>query len=286
VIVVDSAPGDDLTQQMIERRNADPAVDPLWQIEYVRAERPGLAVAHNAALPVLQTDVVAFTDDDVIVDEFWLQELIAGFDADDDVACVTGGIMPAEIATWPQDWVETTSGYNKGFERRIFDLGPNRPDDPLFPFTAGSMGSGANMAFEVDWLRTTNGFKPELGTGTIAMGGDDLRAFYDVVDSGKQLVYCPSAIIFHHHHRSPEAVERQCYGYGAGLTAFLTSVVVDDPRTLWAMLTRAPRAIRHASDTTAPSGGDTFPGQANRTRRQRAGMLAGSLLYLRSRKHA
>lgn len=282
VIVVDSAPKDEEAEAMVARWNSHNDM----RIDYVRSERPGLAVAHNAALPLLRTDVVAFTDDDVIVDRYWLQELLENFESMPRVACVTGGIMPAELVTWPQEWVETTSGFNKGFERRVFDLDTNRPDDPLFPFTAGTMGSGANMAFDITWLRDSGGFDPALGAGTVAMGGDDLRAFYEVVHSGKQLVYEPGAIVFHHHHREPEAISRQCYGYGAGLAAYLTSVALDDPRSVWAMVTRAPQAIRHAAGIAAASGDDTFPGQTSRARRQRAGMLAGSLRYLRSRKHA
>lgn len=281
VIVADSAPADELTAEMIAEWNGSQDLS----IGYVRADRPGLAVAHNAALPLVHSDVVAFTDDDVIVDRHWLGELVGAFDRAPDVACVTGAIMPAEIETWPQEWVESTTGFNKGHEPRIFDLETNRPDDPLFPFTAGSMGSGANMAFDTAWLKADGGFDEALGTGTVALGGDDLRSFYDVVTSGHQLVYAPSAMIFHHHHRTDDAIARQCYGYGAGLSAFLTSVVVDDPAAVLGMVKRAPGAIRHAVATTAPDGGDTFPGQAQRTRRQRAGMVAGVVRYLRSRKH-
>jgi hypothetical protein len=56
-------------------------------------------------------------------------------------------IQPFELETQVQLWVEGWAGFNKGSQRRVFDLAGNRPDDPLFPFAAGKFGSGANMAF-------------------------------------------------------------------------------------------------------------------------------------------
>ena len=50
--------------------------------------------------------------------------------------------------------------------------GPGRlpSADPLFPFTAGRLGSGANMSFDRDILRKLGGFDPAIGTGTVARG--------------------------------------------------------------------------------------------------------------------
>ena len=285
IIVVDNAPSDAKTRAMIEDWNATSKAAHCPTIEYVLCARPGLATAHNAALPEVRCEVVAFTDDDVLVDRHWLEQLCAGFDADDTVVCVTGGIMPAELETWAQDWVESSSRFNKGFAPQLFSSS-RPPADPLFPFTAGSMGSGANMAFRTDWLVARGGFNEALGAGTIAMGGDDLRAFYDVINDDKAVYFTPHAVVFHHHHRTPEAIERQSYGYGSGLTAFATSVVHDDPAALFAMVRRAPRAFAHLRSLGASSDATRFPRDRERTRRHRRGLLAGPVRYARGRRQA
>src|SRR6185312_6444167 len=110
-----------------------------------------------------------------------------------------GRIVPYELVTRAHAWMEGYAGYDKGTSRRVFDLGEHRPEDPLFPFTAGSLGSGANMAFDTSVLRAMGGFDPALGAGTRARGGDDLAAFFEVLQRGHRLVYEPAALVRHRH---------------------------------------------------------------------------------------
>ncbi|MEL7209307.1 MAG: glycosyltransferase family A protein, partial [Actinomycetota bacterium] len=158
VVVVDNAPADRRAQAVVESfaSRGEP-------IAYVLEPRPGLATAHNAALPDVTGEVVAFTDDDVVADRDWLGAIGAAFDVVDDVGCVTGMILPAELETPSQAWIEAGFSFNKGLERRVFDLTEHRPDDRLFPYTAGSFGSGANMAFRADVLDEIGGFDESLG---------------------------------------------------------------------------------------------------------------------------
>ncbi len=281
VVVVDNAPTTTRTAELVAELSA---TDP--RLRYVREDRPGLARAHNAALPHVLTPVVAFTDDDVLVDARWLARLVDAF-ADDEVACVTGMIAPRELDTLPQQWVEGNATYDKGLRRRVFDKGPNRPADPLFPYTAGVFGSGANMAFRTDYLRRRRGFDAALGTGTVAMGGDDLAAFYDVVSDGHRLVYEPGAIVLHQHYRDYAALRRQTYGYGAGLGAHLTRCLIDDPRFAFALVLSAATALRRVRTIVRPSVvGDLPAYPADLSRQQLRGLMSGPGRYLRSRRHA
>ena len=155
----------------------------------------GLACAHNRGLVDVRTPIVAFTDDDVLADPGWLRNLVSAFGDDPSIGCVTGLIFPVELETQAQEWLEGYAGYAKGLVRTAFDLHEHRPDDALFPWTAGTLGSGANMAFRTDLLRQLGGFDAALGAGSMAMGGDDLAAFFDVVASGSTLVYEPAAVV-------------------------------------------------------------------------------------------
>ncbi len=278
IIVVDNASVGRETQELVHALAASDS-----RIKYVREDRPGLARAHNCGLEHVTMPFVAFTDDDVVVDPAWLDQLAAGFARDPRVGCVTGMIFPLELETAAQDWLEQYAGFNKGFEPRIFDP-VQRSTDPLFPYTAGTFGSGANMAFRTDVLRAMRGFEPALGAGTEAKGGDDLAAFFDVLAAGHPIAYEPGAIVYHQHHRTFEALERQTFGYGAGLTAYLTKTIVDEPGRMLDMLAKVPRAAHHALSPRSTKNerlpGDTPP---ILVRRERLGMLAGPALYFLSR---
>jgi GT2 family glycosyltransferase len=281
IVVVDNCSTGPETMALVGRLGRH---DP--RIVGVREERPGLARAHNRGLELVTTPLVAFTDDDVVADPAWLGALVDAFARETDAGCVTGMIFPLELETAAQGWLESYAGFNKGFSVEVFDRS-SRATEPLFPYAAGSFGSGANMAFRTDVLRRIRGFDPALGAGTTARGGDDLAAFFDVIAAGWSVVYEPRAIVLHQHHRTFAALERQTYGYGVGLTAYLTKTVLDDPARALDMLARFPRAVRHALDPQSAKNArlpvDTPRGLVWRERR---GMAEGPVRYLRSRWEA
>jgi glycosyltransferase involved in cell wall biosynthesis len=278
IVVVDNDPTTSDTAELVSARGAA-----TGRIRYLRENRRGLGAAHNRGLAAASGSIVAFTDDDVAVDRHWLSELAAPFVADPGVAGATGLIMPAELETPAQLMLEVHGRFSKGFEARLYDLGPNRPDDVLFPFDTGKLGSGANMAFDTAWLRGIGGFDAATGVGTPARGGDDLLALLQVVTSGRTLAYRPGALVRHYHHRDPAAVRRQVYDYGVGLGAYLTSAVVHEPRTLFSMMRRAPAGLAYFSGRGGRSGirPDSWPRRL--TRLERRGLLYGPLAYAISR---
>ena len=71
------------------------------------------------------------TDDDVVVDPEWLAAIAEAGTSAPGIQCVTGLILPAEIATPAQELLEQFGGYARGFRRRWVDLGEHRPADPL-----------------------------------------------------------------------------------------------------------------------------------------------------------
>jgi GT2 family glycosyltransferase len=282
VLVVDSASVGDGPRQAVRER-ADRSPVPL---RLVRSDRPGLAVAHNRGLDEARGEIVAITDDDVLADPAWLERLAAGFETGDDVACVTGLILPVELESPSQIWLDGYWGLGKGFERRVFDGRPD-PLRPLHPYTAGAFGSGANMAFRTEALRALGGFDPALGAGSAALGGDDLAAFFDVLAAGHRLVYEPAAIVRHRHRPDYDSLRRQAYGYGVGLTAYLARTVADDPRRLLGLVARVPRGLAHVLGPDSPKGaGRTAGFPRELTLRERRGMASGPLHYMRSRREA
>jgi O-antigen biosynthesis protein len=279
VIVVDNAPGSDETAALMQTQYGH--VD---RVRYVQEPFPGLAVAHNRGVQEVSAPIVAFTDDDVLVHPQWLAHIVQSFDAADNVGCVTGMIWPAELETPAQGWIEQYGGFSKGFDRQLFDLHANRPAEPLFPYTAGRFGSGANMAFKTAVLHEIGGFDPALGAGSGGVGGDDLDAFFRVIAAGYTLVYEPAALVHHWHRREYAALQRTAYGYGVGLTAYLTSCVVNKPRRLLDFALRLPAGLAYALSPKSPKNNkkdENYPHEL--TQLERKGMLVGPVAYLRSR---
>lgn len=276
LLVVDNLPQSSETADLIERQFGD-------GVRYLREDAPGSASARNRGLAEARGQIVAFLDDDAIVDRYWLVELAKGFSLAANVGCVTELILPLELETPAQLWFEEYGGASKGFERRIFDLHEHRPDDPLFPFRAGRFGSGGSMAFERAALRRLGGFDPALGNGTPALGGVDLEMFLRTIVEGYTLVYEPAAIVRHSHLRDAAALRERVYAYGVGLTALLVRSLVAKPSLIPAFLRALPAGLAFGLGSSSAKHAAKSPSYPRELRRAEiAGMARGPFAYWRS----
>jgi GT2 family glycosyltransferase len=228
-------------------------------------------------------EILAFTDDDVAVDPYWLIELVRGFSLADNVACVTGLVLPLELETPAQLWFEEFGGFSKGFTQRVFDLAENHPKTPLYPYTSGRFGTGANMAFTAAFLDGVGGFDPALGTGSPAQNGEDLAVFFQVITRDYKLVYSPAALLYHLHRRDYRGLHQQIYSYGVGLTAYLTKSLLDNPRLLFDFITKVPYGLYFTLGARSPKNrkkSRAYP--RDLTMVELKGILYGPFAYLRS----
>jgi len=278
IVVVDNAPDNDATKHMLSEKYAK-----FECVSYVLEPQPGLANAHNRGLVDLDAQIVAFTDDDVIADPNWLTKLTRPFLEDNGVGCVTGGIVPAELETRAQVWTEKHGAFLKSIKPVVFDLAEHRPENRLFPYAAGMMGSGANMAFSAAALAKIGGFEGALGAGTMARGGDDLAAFASTVLAGYRVSYVPDALVWHFHRRSEQGMKNQAFNYGVGLGAYLTNCVVNNPKSLIKLFSELPAAASHmlgknsSKNSRLPA---DYPAQFIWS--ERLGVFAGIPFYFKS----
>lgn len=278
IVVVDNAPSSSETETLIAE-----AYEKTGKVTYVREDIPGLGRAHNSGFAAASGEVIAFTDDDVLVDSAWVASIAANFASSDRIGCVTGLILPAELQTRAQLWTERHGGFGKGLHRKVYDAGQSPAENPLFPYTAGAFGSGANMAFRRETLVKMGGFDNALGAGTLAKGGDDLAAFVAAIQAGYQLVYEPGAMVWHFHRRQEGGMRRQAFGYGFGLGAYLTKQIVDDPERLIFFVRKFPAAVRHIASPKSDKMArlpDDYPRWFVWS--ERLGILMGAPGYLRS----
>ena len=253
------------------------------KVRVVTEDVPGISAARNRGVRAATGEVVAFTDDDVVVDSRWLRALGGRLAHDPSVDAVGGLVLPAELATPAQLWFEEFfGGFSQSFEFARYSA-TSHPDDPLYPYAPGRFGAGCNMAFRVSTLERLGGFRPALGTGTPARGGEDLAAFFDVIGSGGIVAFEPSALVRHFHRRTAVDFENQVRGYGVGLAAFYCAEIASDPRHLLRMVRRLPAALawyaRPRAEVSA-TGETSFPPGLRRV--QVRGMLEGPFAYLRS----
>jgi hypothetical protein len=153
----------------------------------------------------------------------------------------------------------------------------------MFPYNGGRFGAGCNMAFRKSTINRIGGFDVAIGGGTLARGGEDLGIAITLVSSGGTFAYEPAALVRHTHRRTEEQFFSQVFNYGVGLTAMFTSLVVHDPRHLWAMVRRVPIGIRYlfrSPEGRSPSVAPSYPKKT--LRYQILGMAYGPFAYARS----
>jgi O-antigen biosynthesis protein len=214
VLVVDNAPATEATKILVESQYPT--------VRYVREPRPGLDWARNRAILAAKGEIIAFTDDDVVVDRLWVKAIAQAFVADPEVMAVTGLVVPYELETTAQTLFEDYGGFGRGFARQRYQCADDRRLPP-YVLGAGQFGTGANMAYRRAVFAEIGYFDPALDVGTPTNGCGDLEMFIRILRSGYALIYEPAAMI-RHRHRREYAKLRQQIGYNGSLYALWQSI--------------------------------------------------------------
>lgn len=211
IIVVDNAPATDATERLVKDR--------FPQFRYVREDTPGLDHARNRAIVESRGEIVAYTDDDVMVDPGWTEALARVFAEDPAIGLVTGLIEPAELETEAQLLFERYGGFGRGCARTYLQ---SRRGAPMTwnLVGAGQLGAGANMAIRRSLFEEIGHFDPALDVGTPTLGGGDHEIFFRCLRSGMICLYEPTAIVRHRHRRSMPELSKLLYSYGHATRCF------------------------------------------------------------------
>jgi len=281
VLVVDNAPVSEATAEVVHSAARRGPVD------YLLEPKAGLSFARNTAVQAAPGEILAWLDDDEVADRHWLAEVARALHEHPDADVVSGVIVPAELETRAQVWFEQFGGHSKGRGFKPDEFGPHTAhlQSPLYPLPP--FGTGANMTFRPGVIERIGLFDTALGAGTPAMGSEDTLAFTQVLLTGGTIVYQPSAVTRHYHRRDLEGLRKQMVGYGTGLVAAYTSLLMSRPALLFPLLRLVPGALRELTGTdTARTATirEDFPQELLAANRR--GMLAGPRAYLRSRRAA
>jgi GT2 family glycosyltransferase len=279
VLVVDNAPRDEQTRDLVtEFALADS------RFRYVSEPLPGLSRARDHGLAAAKFDLVAYTDDDITVDQGWPAALAAGFTSDPDAVCVTGVVVPGALNTGAERYFDSRYGWGEAFEPRRYDMGTHRHPSRLYPFTAGMFGTGANFAVKRQAVTDLGGFDHLLGAGAVSRGGEDLDIFLRLILAGGRICYAPSALVWHQHRSQASALAEQVYSYGYGLGAYLAKHLLNRDFTVsFLMRGFLGKAMDTGDRMHAAAQSSQLSGRAwQLAAREASGVMAGAVRYYRA----
>jgi len=180
LILVDNNSDDD-TRQVVNEFARNCSIN----VHYLFEPTQGKSSALNTGIRNAGGKIIAFTDDDVIVDPRWLTELAAAFDKSDCLA-VAGRVVPVWSEPQP-DWLELEDQqavvhFEYGDEPHEIDIPP----------------IGANMAFRRQIFEKYGLFRLALSSYKRRSGGtEDMEFGLRLLRAGEKLIYIPTAVIYH-----------------------------------------------------------------------------------------
>jgi len=159
------------------------------QFHYIFEAQAGLSHARNAGIAAASSKLLAFIDDDAEADAGWLEELVRTFESDADIWAAGGKVLPIWDAPRPawltEEHHRSLSLIDWGSEQRALKW----PERII----------GTNCAFRTQVFEQMGNFKTELGRiGKAMLGNEDTEIQERIHDSGRQVFYTPTAVVFHH----------------------------------------------------------------------------------------
>jgi glycosyltransferase involved in cell wall biosynthesis len=177
VIVVDNNSTDDTARIVRSRVAAGER-----RLRYVFEPKQGLPFGRNAGVRAARAPLIAFTDDDVKVDEGWVAAIKRAFDEHPDVDALGGRILPC----WPGDVPEWLRGGPAG-PLALNDRGPAIVE--VGASNAATCLTGANMAFRRSVFDRIGPFATDF------LRNEDRELQLRLWEVGGRGLYYPAAIV-------------------------------------------------------------------------------------------
>jgi glucosyl-dolichyl phosphate glucuronosyltransferase len=158
------------------------------RFRYLLEPQRGKSHALNTGIREAKGDILAFTDDDVIVEPTWLHNLTAVLDNEEWVG--SGGRTLPEQNFLPPRWLLLETKHATG-PLAVFDLGPVATMLSEPPF-------GNNVAFHKRMFERYGTFRTDFGPPPgNKIRGEDTEFGRRLLTAGERLYYEPSAVVYH-----------------------------------------------------------------------------------------
>jgi O-antigen biosynthesis protein len=162
-------------------------------VRYIRQEAAGLGVARNTGAAAAHGDILAFTDDDCVVDPAWLVHLSRSFQRPDVAAAGGPNIPPAPL--------------NRS--QACVIAAPGGPAHVLLTDTAAEHLPGCNLAVRRSAFGELGGFRPQYHAA-----GDDVDFCWRLLERGHLIAFNAAAMVLHYRRFTAGAFLKQQAGYG------------------------------------------------------------------------
>lgn len=156
------------------------------KVEQYRGNPPK---AYNYAIKKINTEFIAFTDGDCVVDKNWLKNLVSSFESEE-IGAVVGFCKTPENVNFFQKLIgiELEARFKK-FPKFI------------------SRGPTMNLCVRTEIAKKLK-FDEKLDVSYDADFG------YRLIEKGKKIVYQPKAVVYHYHRATPKSFFKQQLTYG------------------------------------------------------------------------
>ena len=159
------------------------------RFRYWFEQKQGKSYALNTAIQEAKGDILAFMDDDVIVDPAWLRNVTAALQSGQWAG--VGGRIRAQQTIDAPPWLSLEGPESLDGMLALFDLGDQRCELDRPPF-------GTNMAFPKAIFDKYGSFRTDLGPCPGSeIRNEDTEFGRRLMSAGEKLWYEPSAVVFH-----------------------------------------------------------------------------------------
>ncbi len=195
ILVAANACTDDTVERMHAYRAACPA-DGKLPLEVLEVPTPGKSHALNAAIPTIESELIAFVDDDHRVDSGYLNAIVAAARQWPDAGLYCGRILPDWDGSEPE-WVHDEGPY------KIYPLPVPRYEQGDAPKTItaekGPIPGGGNLVMRRAVFDLAGEFSTELGPhGHDLGGGEDSEYVLRAMARGVRCQYQPAMVQYHY----------------------------------------------------------------------------------------
>jgi glucosyl-dolichyl phosphate glucuronosyltransferase len=162
------------------------------RFRYLFESRQGKSYALNLGIRNARGHVIAFVDDDVVIEPTWLQNLTSSLHGSEWAG--TGGRTLLDRPFSPPSWLSLKyPGGHGGVVAALFDFGESPRELNLAPY-------GTNMAYQKKMFERYGLFRTDLGPSSnrrVPRANEDTEFGRRLMAAGERIRYEPLAVVYH-----------------------------------------------------------------------------------------
>ncbi|MBP7700823.1 glycosyltransferase family 2 protein [Candidatus Woesebacteria bacterium] len=207
IIVIDQSKSDK-TKKIVQKKNS-----PI--VKYYKVNYVGKSRSLNDAISRAKGNILAFTDDDCVIDIRWIKQISEFFQKNEKESIVFGNTKPF-ILTKKKDMI-CPATFSKENDYISYTKNPCKHWEEI--------GFGNNMSFRKNIFNQVIKFETLLGPGSIGRSAEDAEIANKCLLLGHKIAYNPFMVIYHNRWISTKENRNLYLSYSLGGTACYSSLL-------------------------------------------------------------